>query len=76
MGQLSNISLANFRRFLEVNGLKCIRNKGGHEIWSRVDLLRPVVLQSHINPIPEFIIKNNLRTIGVTPDELLQFLNR
>lgn len=76
MGQLSNISLVDFRRFLEANGLKCIRNKGGHEVWSRSDLLRPVVLQTHISPIPEFIVKSNIRTIGVKADALLRFLNR
>lgn len=76
MGQLSNIKLSDFRRFLEFMGLKSIRNKGGHEIWSRGDLLRPIVLQSHIDPVPEFIIKTNLKTIGVKADVLLSFLKK
>ncbi len=71
-----NINLNDFRKFLEYKGLKKIRTRAGHEIWSKKELLRPVILQTHINPIPEFIIRNNLRTIGSSTKELLQYLNR
>ena len=76
MGKLKNISLKFFRRYLLYCGLKHIRTKGGHEIWSAKDLSRPVVLQTHVDPIPEFIIKNNLRTIGQSEDHLLAFLEK
>jgi len=71
---LKNISLKNFRKFLEYKGLRIIRTTGGHEVWSGKDLLRPVILQTHIDPVPEFIIRNNLRTIGADKNELLRFL--
>jgi hypothetical protein len=71
---LKNISLNDFRRFLEYKGLKPIRAVGGHEVWSGVSLLRPIILQSHIDPVPEFIIRNNLRTLGSDKKELLDFL--
>lgn len=74
MGKVQNIDLKDFRSFLTKKGLKVIRTSGGHEVWSRKDLKRPVVLQSHISPVPEFIILNNLRTIGSTKKELLDFL--
>ena len=74
MGKLKNISLKIFRRYLQQCGLKQIRTKGGHEIWSAKDLTRPVVLQTNVDPIPEFIIKNNLRTIGRSEEHLLKFL--
>lgn len=70
---LKNIPLKLFRDFLTEQGLKKIRTHGGHEIWSRKDLLRPVVLQTHISPIPEFIIRNALRTIGSTADDFYKF---
>lgn len=76
MGSLGNIKLSDFRRFLEFQGLKLIRTKGGHEVWSRTDLLRPIILQSHIEPVPEFIVKNNLRTLGVKSDDLVKFLKK
>ena len=75
MGKFKNISLKVFRRYLQHCGLKHIRTKGGHEIWSATNLTRPVVLQTHVDPIPEFIIKNNLRTIGKSEEHLLKFLN-
>lgn len=71
---LKNIPLKDFRKFLGHKGLKCIRTNGGHEVWSRKDLLRPIIIQSHVDPIPEFIIRNNLRTLNSNKDELLEFL--
>ena len=56
-------------------GLKHTRTKGGHEIWSRSDLTRPVVIQTHENPVPEHIIKNNLRTINSDRKEFEEWLN-
>ena len=73
---LGNISLHDFIRFLEYKELNHIRTSGGHEVWSRKDLLRPVIIQSHIDPVPEFIIRNGLRTIGSNRDEFETFLNR
>lgn len=61
---LSNITLKDFRNFLEFKGLKIIRSTGGHEVWSCKTLFRPIILQSHIDPVPEFIVRNNLRTPG------------
>jgi predicted RNA binding protein YcfA (HicA-like mRNA interferase family) len=74
MGSLDNIPLRRFRGFLESRGLKVIRTTGGHEVWSRADLGRPVVLQTHIDPVPGFIVRTNLKTIGASKQELLDFL--
>ena len=70
---LKNIPLRLFREYLTYKGLKKIRTKGGHEVWSRKDLGRPIIIQSHIDPIPEFIIKNNLRTLNETADDFYEF---
>ena len=75
MGKLKNIPLKTFRAYLLHCGLKPIRTKGGHEIWSAKNLTRPVVLQTHVNPVPEFVVKNNLRTSGKSEDHLLKFLD-
>ncbi len=72
---LKNISLKDFRKFLEFKGLKIIRITGGHEVWSGKELFRPIILQTHIEPVPEFIIRSNLRTLGSDKNELLEFLN-
>jgi hypothetical protein len=72
-GSIKNISLRLFRQFLTSKGLKIIRTNGGHEIWGGKQLLRPIVIQTHIDPIPEFVIKNNLRNMGVTVEDFLKF---
>jgi len=74
--KLKNTSLNDFRGFLKHHGLKKIRTTGGHEIWCRKDLSRPVIIQTHVDPIPMFIIKNNLRTLGLTTNDLLKYLGR
>jgi len=71
---LKNISVAAFRSFLTKQGCNHIRTKGGHEVWSRSDLFRPIIFQTHIDPIPEFIIKNNLRVLGLTKKDFFSTL--
>ena len=72
--KLSNISLSDYRLFLQNSGCKLIRTSGGHEIWSRKDLLRPIIVQTHIDPVPEFIIKNALRTLKLTKEDFFRIL--
>lgn len=74
MGALSNISIAEFRVVLTLLGLTCVRTKGGHESWLKEGMIRPVVFQSHVNPVPEFIIRTNLHTLGISRDQFLQLL--
>ena len=74
MSKLKNISLKTFRDYLIRCGLNHIRTRGGHEVWSAKGLTRPVILQTHVDPVPEFIIKNNLRTMGKSVDDLIKFL--
>ncbi len=62
--KLSNIPLKKFRKFLKSQGLNLIKSskgRGSHEKWSRIDLDRPITLQTHIDPVPEFIVKQVLR---------------
>ena len=76
MGQLGNISLSTFRAFLVAQGLSYSHTTGGHEVWKKSGLTRPVVLQTHIDPIPEAIIRTNLHTMGVDRKVLVEFLKK
>jgi predicted RNA binding protein YcfA (HicA-like mRNA interferase family) len=71
----SNFDIDDFRRFLIKNGLKRIRCKGSHEVWSRNDLYRPVILPANRNPVAPFVIKNFLRDIGISIHELKAFVD-
>lgn len=76
--KLSNIPLNTFRDFLSDMGCTKItegtKGRGGHEKWSRDDLLRPITLQTHVDPVPEIIVKSNLRTLGLKRKDLEQWL--
>lgn len=73
---LRNVTIAEFQAFLELCLCKYIRTKGGHEIWTRADLRRPVTFQTHIVPVPEFIVLNNLRTLGYTKKDYFEVMER
>ena len=74
MRSLSNISVAEFRAVLSILGLSLVRTKGGHEAWMKAGMLRPVIFQTHVEPVPEFVVRNNLRNMGVSRQEFLAIL--
>lgn len=60
----SNIPLKTLLWFLEHNGLKHISTEGGHAKYTRKDLLRPIIIQTHICPVPEFIVLQILKHLS------------
>ena len=73
--KLSNISLREFRRFLSKEGLNIIKSakgRGGHEKWSRAGMDRPITIQTHIDPVPEFIVKQVLRHLHMSRIEFFE----
>lgn len=74
MRKLSNISISKFESFLELAGCKFIKNDNGHCKYFRSDLNRPIIFQNHINPIPEFIVKNALRSFPYSKEDFFDIL--
>lgn len=75
MAHLTPISWKVFERFVLFIGCKFEREKGDHRIYWRSDLKRPVVIPRYKN-LPVFIIRNNLRILGIDPDEYLEILKQ
>lgn len=71
---LKNVPLKLYREFLQAKGCKLTRTKGGHEHWTRSDLTRPITIQAHIDPVPEFIIKNGLRILGLERKDFIDWI--
>ena len=71
--KLSNISLADFRRFLFDMGCQRAeqgsKGRGGHEKWVKPGLLRPITIQTHVDPVPELIVRNTLANLGKTKQD-------
>lgn len=72
--KLSNITLQDFRTFLFKAGCKKAKTEGGHEKWLRRDLTRPIIVQTHESPVPEFIIKNALRNLGLCKKDFFNIM--
>ncbi len=74
MGTKSNTSLATFRKFLLAVGCECVSTNGGHEKWKRDGLTRPIIVQTHIDPVPEFIVRNALRTLNISTNDFMNIV--
>lgn len=71
MKKVQNITVKELRKYLKSKGCEHIRTKGGHEIWDCPNLTRPLTFQTHINPIPQFIILQIIRNLGVNKKDFL-----
>lgn len=77
--KLSNIPIITFRKFLKSQGLKITKStkgRGGHERWSKSGMDRPITIQTHIDPIPEFIVKQCLRHLKMDKKEFFKELKK
>lgn len=75
MPRLTPIKRIKFEKFLVFVGCFFKRQKGDHLIYDRAGLKRPVVFTTD-KEIPVFIIRNNLRTLGIPVEEYLKIIER
>jgi len=75
MAHLTPIHWRKFEKFLLFVGCRFEREKGDHRVYYREGLKRPVVIPRE-GELPIFIIRNNLRILGIGPDEYLEILKR
>ena len=76
MRNLSNVTISEFRAIMVLLGLTKVRTKGGHEAWMKTGMTRPAIIQTHVDPIPEYVLRNDLRNIGVSREEFLALLEK
>jgi predicted RNA binding protein YcfA (HicA-like mRNA interferase family) len=73
MPKISPISYKILVCVFELAGFRKVREEGDHMIFTRPDVLRPVVIPKY-RSVPVFIIRNNLRTSGMTRDRYFELL--
>jgi len=56
-------------------GCKFKRESGDHRVYWRNDLKRPVIIPRY-RSLPEFVILNNLKVIGVPREEYLKIIKK
>lgn len=75
MARLTPISWKEFEKFLLFLGCKFKYQKGSHRVYTRSGLKRPLVVPVY-NEIPMFVIRNNLRILGMATEEYLEILKQ
>lgn len=74
MAKLAPIHWRRFDKFLIYVGCRLVREKGDHRVYTRSGLLRPIVVPRDTQ-LPVFIVRNNLRVLGVSVDEYLKIMD-
>jgi len=72
--RITPISGRRLRRVFERAGFVCARTEGGHFVLTRPGALRPIVIPDY-DSVPVFVIRNNLRTAGLSRDEYFRLLD-
>lgn len=75
MPKIVPISATKLRKVFERTGFNCVRIEGDYYIFTKPSVARPVIIPKW-KEVPVFIIKNNLRTAGITREEYFSLLNR
>jgi len=73
MPKITPIPASRLRKLFEKAGFKCVRIEGDHFVYTKKGVARPVVIPEW-KQIPVFIIKNNLRTAGISREEYFALL--
>ena len=56
-------------------GFRCVRIEGDHFVYTKEGVPRPVVIPNW-RAVPVFVIKNNLRTAGITREKYFSLLEK
>lgn len=75
MPHIAPIGWKDFEKFLLYIGCTFERQKGDHRVYSRAGLKRPIILPTY-KSLPVFIIRNNLRTLGISHEEYFEILKK
>lgn len=73
MLKITPVPASRLRKVFEKAGFKCVRIEGDHFVYTKLGVTRPVVIPNW-KEVPVFIIKNNMRTAGITREEYFSLL--
>jgi predicted RNA binding protein YcfA (HicA-like mRNA interferase family) len=74
MPRITNVKFKDLERFILKEGCTLDRVKGDHFIYKKENIARPLVIPNY-KTLPEFIVINNLKILGKSKKDLLDFLN-
>jgi predicted RNA binding protein YcfA (HicA-like mRNA interferase family) len=74
MPRIVPVPARKLRRVFELAGFTCIRTEGDHSVFTKAGMKRPIVIPDW-DPVPVFIIKNNLKSAGISREEYFLLLD-
>lgn len=75
MPRLIPVSYKQLVKIFETDGFTCVRTEGDHMVLTKPGVIRPVVIPKYA-AMPIFIIKNNLRTAGMSRERYFKLLGK
>jgi predicted RNA binding protein YcfA (HicA-like mRNA interferase family) len=73
MPRIIPLPASRLRKLFEKAGFNCARIEGDHFVYIKPGISRPIVIPDW-HEVPVFIIKNNLRTAGISREEYFALL--
>ena len=75
MPRLIPVDWRTLERVFMAAGFRFARQEGSHRSYVREGVARPIVIPTY-SEVPVFIIRNNLRTAGLSRDEYFRLLDQ
>lgn len=74
MPRIVPIHWRDLERVFLAAGFRFARQEGSHRAYSKDEVIRPVVIPTY-DEVPVSLIRNNLKTAGISRDEYFKLLN-
>ena len=73
--RITPLPARRLRKVFEMAGFRCVRVEGDHFLYTKKGVMRPIVIPDWPE-VPVFIIKNNLRSAGISREEYFHLLDQ
>ncbi len=75
MPKITPVDWRTLERVFLAAGFRFARQEGSHRSYLKEGIVRPVVIPTY-REVPVFIIRNNLKTAGISRDEYFYLLSK
>lgn len=75
MPRITLIPAKRLKRVFEKAGFRCARTEGDHFVYTKRGVIRPIIIPDWPE-VPVFIIRNNLRSAGISREEYFDLLQK
>jgi predicted RNA binding protein YcfA (HicA-like mRNA interferase family) len=74
MPKFTPVDWKTLERIFIAAGFQFARQEGSHRSYTKPGVMRPVVIPAY-HEVPVFIIRNNLKTAGISRDDYFRLLD-